>query len=337
MFFCLYCLGCSDCMFCFNQRNRRHCIGNAELARDRYAALKKKLVDESREYIEKHKSFHSIFDFPPPTKEEIAAIGVPAQPRENADLAPVEAGFEAATKLVLGVPLSPIKKYEKFLTGRVEGIGKAKSPFGNDVFHSRYFWAANAPKERMITSEEGMEAAKARIKESELEGADLERLLAALSAIAFYPVQFREGNNRNNSECPIMYHSTDCYRISDATYSKKCAYDIHATNCEAVFGSGILMTDSSFSLRCHDCVKVGACMDMDSCKNCFRCLFCHNCEGLSDCMFCFNAKNLKYAIGNAELGREKFMEMKKKVLEWLVAELEEKKGLRYGIYNIGKG
>jgi len=52
-------------------------------------------------------------------------------------------------------------------------------------------------------------------------------------------------------------------------------------------------------------------------------------------MFCFNAKNLRYAVGNVEVGRERFMEMKKKLLGEIARELEGKKGLRWGIYNIG--
>ncbi|MFH0817698.1 MAG: hypothetical protein V1909_03625, partial [Candidatus Micrarchaeota archaeon] len=52
MFFCVYCHGCSNVMFSFNQRGKKHVIGNLELPRDKYFELRKKLVDESREYIE---------------------------------------------------------------------------------------------------------------------------------------------------------------------------------------------------------------------------------------------------------------------------------------------
>lgn len=46
-------------------------------------------------------------------------------------------------------------------------------------------------------------------------------------------------------------------------------------------------------------------------------------------------KNLKYAVGNVEVGRKRFMEMKKRMLGEITRELEEKKSLRFSIYNIG--
>jgi hypothetical protein len=335
IFASIYCLGCSEMMFSFNQRNRKCCIGNIELPRDRYLSLKGKLVEDSRHYIEKHKSFPSIFNTPAPTREEVAKIHVPIQPKPEADMAPIEKEFEEATRLILGVPLSPLKKFKKFLMGNVEEIKKTKSPFGNDVLYSRYFWAQNAPKERMITTGEAQDAAKARIDERALEDASLGKMLSAITAIAYYPVQFEEGQSRNGIECEMMYYSSDCYRISDPTYSKKCAYCTHVTNCEAVFGSGILMTDSSFSLRCNDCMKVSLCMDMDGCKSCHRCMFCHNCEGLSDCMFCFNVKNLKYAVGNVEVGREEYMRIRQKVVDELLARLQKTGDIGIGICSIG--
>jgi len=64
-------------------------------------------------------------------------------------------------------------------------------------------------------------------------------------------------------------------------------------------------------------------------------MFCHNCEGLSDCMFCFNVKNKRYAIGNVEVGREKYLEVKKRTLAEIAAKLERKHDLELDIYNIG--
>ncbi|MFH1222650.1 MAG: hypothetical protein V1492_06225, partial [Candidatus Micrarchaeota archaeon] len=37
--------GCSDCIFCFNQWGKRNCIGNLQLPREKYVALKRTLLD----------------------------------------------------------------------------------------------------------------------------------------------------------------------------------------------------------------------------------------------------------------------------------------------------
>ena len=54
-------------------------------------------------------------------------------------------------------------------------------------------------------------------------------------------------------------------------------------------------------------------------------------------MFTFNAKNLKYAIGNASIGPEKYRPLKKTLLEQITDELEKKKSFKWNIYNIAKG
>ena len=243
--------------------------------------------------------------------------------------------FRAATRLIFGKELSPVDRYSKFLSGHVEPIRKVRTPFGNDAWYSDYIWNWKVPKSRMVCHEEGDEAAKQHIELPDTGDVNLAEVMKKTGVIAFYAIDMSFGNNANNAQNPIEYGSTDCYKVSDSTYSKKCGYCTHVQKCEGVFGSSILMADSSFSLRCHDCVKVSACLDMDSCKNCFRCMFCHNCEGLNDCMFCFNVKNRKYAIGNAEVGREKYMEVRKMVVEELLTRLEKEGDIGIDICSLG--
>ncbi len=336
MFFCLYCHGCSQAMFSFNQRAKRYVIGNLGLEKDKYFELRKKLVDESREYIEKHKSFYSLFDFPPPTKEELSLVNVPRIPNPEGDMRPIDDAFADVTKLVLGKELRPVKKYEKFLTRRVEKVGKVKTPFGNEAYYARYFWGANAPKERIIRVEEGFETAKVHVKPEDCEGADLKRMIKLMSPFAYYPIQFKEGENINTTDTVCMYHSADTYQVADATYAKKCAFCAHMQDCEAVFGSGTLLVGSKYSVRCYDCVNVTMCMEMDSCKNCHRCMFCHNCEDLSECLFCFNAKNLRYAIGNVEVGKEQYERIRKMLAGEILKSIEKDGDAPFDIYDLGR-
>lgn len=53
---------CSECMFSFNQTGKRHCIGNMELPKEKYMALKKKLVSEIAEGLAKDKKYPSLFE-----------------------------------------------------------------------------------------------------------------------------------------------------------------------------------------------------------------------------------------------------------------------------------
>ncbi|MCX6773202.1 MAG: hypothetical protein NTV88_05560, partial [Candidatus Micrarchaeota archaeon] len=69
--------------------------------------------------------------------------------------------------------------------------------------------------------------------------------------------------------------------------------------------------------------------------NCFDSYFSHNCEGLSDAMFCFNTKNKRHAVGNAALEPAKYKAVRSALLEQIVTEIEDKKGLELDIFNIG--
>jgi hypothetical protein len=53
-------------------------------------------------------------------------------------------------------------------------------------------------------------------------------------------------------------------------------------------------------------------------------------------MFCFNVKNMRYAIGNVEVGREKYLEMKKMVLWEIAKRIQEKHDLPFDIYSLGR-
>lgn len=62
LYCCFNCRNCSGAMFSFNQGSKRNMIGNNELPKERYAELKKKLLDEVAEMLKERKSFPSVFD-----------------------------------------------------------------------------------------------------------------------------------------------------------------------------------------------------------------------------------------------------------------------------------
>jgi hypothetical protein len=55
----------------------------------------------------------------------------------------------------------------------------------------------------------------------------------------------------------------------------------------------------------------------------------------SNAMFCFNTKNKRHAVGNAELGLDKYKTVRDALLEQIAAEIEKTKGLELDIFNVG--
>ena len=57
-------------------------------------------------------------------------------------------------------------------------------------------------------------------------------------------------------------------------------------------------------------------------------------ENVHDSMFCFNTKNKRYAVGNVEIGREKYAEIKALVLAQLNLELSKTDSIALSIFNL---
>lgn len=335
LFFCYGCHATTNAMFSFNIRSKKYAIGNLELPRDRYNQLKKKLVDESREYIEKHKTFYSIFDWPAPTnelkQELIPTVDIPIQKKRKADLSAVDGAFKSTCRVVFGKEIGSINDYENYLLEGQIPVREVTTFFGNRTYYSPIFFYSQIPKERMLNLNEAEEMAKLHVQVSQDES--LESIMKKVEKIAFYRVDLDEGKNEDNNYTHVVYHASHSYKVFDVTFAKYCACSTLALNSEYTFGT-FWAIHSQFCIRCYNSVNLTRCFEMSDCRNCTDSMFCHNSENLSDCMFCFNTKSKRYAIANVELPKEKYLEIKKRVLDELIKKMEKNKRLDISIFNL---
>ncbi|HIH22658.1 TPA: hypothetical protein HA238_02935 [Candidatus Micrarchaeota archaeon] len=328
-----YNFDCAHLMFSFNQKGKRYCIGNLELPRERYLQLKDKLVVEIREYIEKHKRFYPPFAIPGMPKAQVMPKFAFKQPEQ--DFNKIDAAFKDTCRVIFGKEIGGLKENQKFLTHGINSVESHPTSFGNTVWFSPSFtFFGSVPKDRTISCHESEHASNLKMELSEGEDISLESLAKKLAGIAFFPTNVTEGNSVNNIESHVTYCVANSYQVSDCAHSKNCAYCNMAVASENVFGCKRAV-HSKFSIRLHGCTNMTACLEMEGCNNCANSMFCHNSENLDNCMFCFNTKSKRYAIGNVEVGREKYMEVKKVVMDELLKRLEARKGLGLDIYNLG--
>lgn len=57
------CKNCREIMFCFDQHTQSHCIGNNKLEKEKYAELKKNLLQQIADELSQKKTIPSIADF----------------------------------------------------------------------------------------------------------------------------------------------------------------------------------------------------------------------------------------------------------------------------------
>lgn len=334
---------CTECMFSFGAEAKSYLIGNVKLPQDKYLSLKAKLKSEIVEELRKKKRVFSLLeiikrscDYGPEIELEIRDA------KERPDKSTIEEAFSTTTRLVLGRELSEIDNYARLLqkhSPKSEVLSIASPLTGRRVFAAGYLSQLVEPyrlKQRLVGIEEMRKVGEFRISPSAAEHLSFnpDSLAKALHRIAYLSLDGKTGNLLNMIECAITQHSESCYHGSPYVYAKKCGYCFWPRHSEHIFGSSATH-NSSFCINSHYSKGLTRTFEVDSCENSSDLYFSHNCENVHSSMFCFNSKNLKNAIGNAELEKEKCRSLKSSLLEQIASEIERKKDFRWDIYNIG--
>ncbi len=331
---------CHECMFCFNLRAKRNCIGNLQLPKEKYAELKEKLVGEIRETLKKDKRLphlidlfkNEMLDYAP--MKAVFAKRPPTQQKKN-DKSVIENAFTETCKLIFGVPYRGIDKYSAWLRRNTHKFEEGTScASGSALQVPEYADFIRFPRGRLMNLEEAeFVGERLTLSEKDAEALTLANAGKALSPIAYFSPEWKSGNNTNNIGCPIEIDCTDCYRSIINLFCKRCAFGWWPRQSEHIFGF-TRTRSSAFCINCFDSDRIQRCFEVSEARSSTGCYYCHDIENCHDCMFSFNAKNLKYAVGNAELPKEKYLEIKKMVLAQLNGELAKTNGIALSIFNL---
>jgi len=133
----------------------------------------------------------------------------------------------------------------------------------------------------------------------------------------------RMSNSEVVEESDSIYTSNYVFNSQNISASQKILF------CEHCFQSEYLLASrssgsSSFGIRINDCFQVSNSFDVDWSGNTTNCYFIHNANDLRDCMFCFNVRSKQYCIGNKQYTKEKYFELKEKILKEYFEQLSSK-------------
>ena len=243
----------------------------------------------------------------------------------------IDAAFAQATRLIFGKPLSPISKYAEWLRQRVPGGRSVKSCFGSrEAYVPEYGAFKTMPGEKIASEEDAALAGGKRIEEHDARS--LSSMIDKLPSIAYFVPAYAEGSNMDVEQSFLYLNCMHIRHCFDPFTSKNCAYCFSIMDAESVFGMHRIK-GAGFSLHCYNSLKIQRCFEVDGGIDCKDSYFCHNVENLDSCIFCFNAKNLRYAIGNLELPREKYLGAKKRLVGSMAGMLEKNGRLDFDIYD----
>jgi hypothetical protein len=332
--------GCQECMFSFSLRSKRYCIGNLELPKDKYLSIKSKLMAELAQILTGEKRLPRLIDIIASERPDYAPMKAAMKSftgsKKGEDRSIMETAFTETTQVALGKPRFGIEKHKEWLLLGVNPIEEQKScATGETVLLPEHSNFMLFPRGRLVNLHEAYHLGeKLKISQEQADSLTIAGAGKAIAAIAYLCPDWEMGNTANIPGCIVAINSNDCYGCILPLNSKQCGVCYWPRDSEHLFGINELKS-SNFCISCFHSERLSRCFEVDSSNNCSDCLFCHNCENVHDSMFCFNVKNLKNAIGNVEFPREKYLEIKARILAEINTEIDRTGGYSRSVMTIG--
>jgi len=248
----------------------------------------------------------------------------------------IENEFRTTTRLLLGTELKGIDDYGEWLGRRVPLPFPSKSILsGKEVWlpPSLSFRNTHFTTKRVISMEEMGNVNTSPFSPDDLKGATIDSIVQKLiKPIVYVAGNFRYQEHKNVEKCSGAGGGLNLYYGEDLYLSiKNVAYSNYTLYCENMFGCHAVL-HSKFCIHAYNSTNITRCFEVDGCANSSDLYLCHNCEGMSNAILCFNAKNLRYAVGNVEVGPDEFARVKKILLECIVTALSSGKTSDFDIY-----
>ncbi len=234
----------------------------------------------------------------------------------------VDRHWGKACAVIFGTEIGGISQYGGLLSRYISTPSKAKSfASGKDVFYSSPYGKGA----RFASfSESGMLPKPSPVNLNDIR--DIGSLARSVSEAFVYSGDRLLGKSKfvgGSDNCIDSFYVLRSSEIFNCEYVAYCNY---IRDSKYMFGCSTA-GDSSFCINMSE--FNGTVRSFESglafrSSDVFYSFYTRNCH---NAIFCFNVSNRSYAIGNNELGKDRFGEIKGHLLEQMVSELKGKKSL----------
>ncbi|MCX6778121.1 MAG: hypothetical protein NT157_04515 [Candidatus Micrarchaeota archaeon] len=231
----------------------------------------------------------------------------------------VDRQFRATCKAIFGREVGELRDFEDWLSPKDFRLDKRKSKISNaPIFLASKYYPKGA---KFCSYEESLSALKfepLNLNETK----DIDSLVSAVRERLYYAGDIVLGNSNFTFAASNIFDSSFIYHSINVTDSKYVAFSDEIRISEAVFGcliAGIMKN----AIRALDAYNDSRCLETYKCFFCNDTYFSHGLTNSTDCIFCFNGKNMTRRIGNMELPREKYSELKKKLMSEFAERLSK--------------
>jgi len=313
-----------EVMFSFGQWGKQYVIGNHKLPKEKYLKIKEKLLEDIRTDLEKNKGIPHILDL---IEDKKLAVDIPEL--EYADLNReygdedsirnnVKKGFKKIPNILLGREMD-YDKIKSTVDRHIPKINKTISMItGNKIDVP----APLVPVKHRVAEYELLKSVSSRLKAENPEELNWKNIGEELNKYFVFGSDNRVGNLINVVDSVQRIDSQNIIGSTAAVWSKYIYDSWWPAQCEYVAGSSIIFY-SKFVMNGYASENITRGFGVDSSNNVSDGYYVHNCHGCQEVMFSAHLHGKQFVIGNNELPKEKYLDIKKKLIEQLADKVEK--------------
>src|SRR3989338_2163659 len=232
--------------------------------------------------------------------------------------------WKSACKVILMQEIGELKEYEGWLRESLEPLSIEKS----GISGKKILAVGNYPKGIKFISFDEVDQGKKFQPLSINDIKDIDGIADAVRERASYCGNIVLGNSSQ------IEHSTgieDSHFMLGSHTFHKSEYIAHCTlgrETSHAFGSSFI-GESSFLIKSDNIWRTARCFCSSWVYESSDAHYSHGLNGCFDCMFCFGLRGAKNCVGNVQLEKGKYAELKTKLLVEITAELKKRKRLAF--------
>lgn len=235
----------------------------------------------------------------------------------------VNKAWKSTCKVLFGEEIGDLQEYEEWLAEAMQPVLKRKSYVsGNGVYCAATQYPENA---NFIGLDEiPLEKKPEALNINEIK--DIDSIVEALNERFSYCGNIVLANSKFVEKSSDIQNSFYIYNSNFVYEGKNIAFSSYSRGSEQLFA---VISDvfSNNCIRVFETHKQSRCFEAWKCYDSSDCYYSSCVEGSQEVLFSFNLKNKRYTIGNIELPKDKYYELKGKLIAEMREELKKNKKL----------
>lgn len=243
---------------------------------------------------------------------------------ENDAYIQLNRAWKSTCKVLLGEEVGDLLEFENYLKLYTDPIIQRKSAIsGKEVTIS----SQRIPRDALLIRNDELEAYAKKVNDIPFDInkiKDMDSLLEVARERAYYAGNTVLGTSKhvlNSHRCVNTTYALGCQDVYDGKY---VAFTTSIRNPEYSFGC-CWGGDIQFCIKILDPYKITRSMELFHCNVATDCYYSASLEDCTNCIFSFNQRSKNYLIGNVSLAKDKYADLKKKLITELSVYMKKNK------------